>query len=101
RVALGMDRSLEAVVSMLGILESGGAYVPIDPGAPCERIAWILEETGAPVAVVPSRAAFWADRFAGLRLVVPGLHPRPAGDPPPVPSGDPATRSEERRVGKE
>ncbi|MBC8756557.1 amino acid adenylation domain-containing protein [Kordia sp. YSTF-M3] len=44
-IALYMDRSLEMIIGILGILKSGGAYVPIDPAYPIERINYILEDT--------------------------------------------------------
>ncbi|MCP3144885.1 non-ribosomal peptide synthetase [Pyxidicoccus xibeiensis] len=47
RVALCVERSLEGVVSVLGILKAGAAYVPLDPAAPRERLAFMLEDTGA------------------------------------------------------
>ena len=46
-VPLCMDRSLELIVGMLGILKAAGAYVPIDPSYPPERIAYMLEDTQA------------------------------------------------------
>ncbi len=50
-VALHLDRSTEIVVSLLAVLKAGGCYVPLDPGAPVERLSFILRETGAPVIV--------------------------------------------------
>ncbi|WP_396956092.1 amino acid adenylation domain-containing protein [Nitrosomonas sp.] len=43
-VGICMERSLEMVVGILGILKAGGAYLPIDPGYPRERIAFMLED---------------------------------------------------------
>ncbi|WP_428744953.1 amino acid adenylation domain-containing protein [Tenacibaculum sp.] len=43
-VAIMMDRSIEMIVSMLGIMKAGGVFVPIDINAPKERIAFILED---------------------------------------------------------
>jgi len=51
RVALMMDRSLEAVVSMLAILKSGGVYVPLDPSYPAERLSFMLEDSAVPLLV--------------------------------------------------
>ncbi|MDC0747078.1 non-ribosomal peptide synthetase [Polyangium mundeleinium] len=51
RVGLCMDRSPEMVQGILGVLESGGAYVPLDLAHPAERIAFMLEDTKAPVLV--------------------------------------------------
>lgn len=43
------DRGLSTMVAILGILKAGAAYVPVDPAYPPERIAYILENTGAPL----------------------------------------------------
>src|SRR5262245_5596242 len=43
-VALAMPRSPEMIVSLLGILKAGAAYLPIDPAYPAERIALMLED---------------------------------------------------------
>ncbi|MDL2142484.1 AMP-binding protein, partial [Flavobacterium tructae] len=41
-----MERSLEMLIGILGILKSGGAYVPIDPEYPADRIAYMLKDAG-------------------------------------------------------
>src|SRR5262249_27440143 len=43
-VGICMERGPEMVVKLLAVLKSGGAYVPIDPGYPAERIALMLED---------------------------------------------------------
>ncbi|MHA4812476.1 non-ribosomal peptide synthetase, partial [Flavitalea flava] len=53
-VAICIERSLEMLVGILGILKAGGAYVPIDPEYPEDRIAYMLEDTGA-LVVISSR----------------------------------------------
>ncbi len=42
RVATLLDRSIDSVVAILGVLQSGAAYVPIDPGSPMARIELVL-----------------------------------------------------------
>lgn len=46
-VGVHLDRSPEAVVANLGILRSGGAYLPLDPSLPSERLAFVLRDSGA------------------------------------------------------
>ncbi len=50
-VLVCIERSLEMVVAILGVLKAGAAYVPIDPEYPEERIRFIQEDTGARLAV--------------------------------------------------
>lgn len=44
-VSIFMERSLETIVSFLGVLKAGGAYVPLDPEHPEERNSYILSDT--------------------------------------------------------
>lgn len=48
-VAVYMNRSVEAVIAILAILQAGAAYVPIDPAQPEDRIRFMLEDSGASV----------------------------------------------------
>ncbi|MEE3069823.1 MAG: amino acid adenylation domain-containing protein, partial [Pseudomonadota bacterium] len=45
-VALLFDRSAESYIAMLAVLKIGAAYVPLDPGFPADRIAYIGEDAG-------------------------------------------------------
>jgi len=46
-VGIMTERSLEMIVGIFAILKAGGAYLPIDPSYPAERIAYMLEDSGA------------------------------------------------------
>ena len=48
-VALYLERSLDMVVAILGVLKAGGCYVPMDLAYPRERLAFMLEDAAAPV----------------------------------------------------
>jgi amino acid adenylation domain-containing protein len=81
-VALLLPKSVEIVVARLAVLKAGGAYLPVDPAYPADRIAYMIEdsapalvvaesgaavpETAAPVLLLddPSLAAAVADRSA-------------------------------------
>jgi amino acid adenylation domain-containing protein len=51
RVAVCAERGIEAVVALLGTLKAGGVYVPLDPGSPPQRLAYMLEDC-SPVVVL-------------------------------------------------
>ncbi|MDQ1353666.1 MAG: hypothetical protein QG657_3972, partial [Acidobacteriota bacterium] len=46
-VGILMERSIEMVIGIFGILKTGGAYMPIDPDYPQERIDYMLKDSGA------------------------------------------------------
>ncbi|MFL6199844.1 MAG: amino acid adenylation domain-containing protein [Thermoanaerobaculia bacterium] len=50
-VGLFLERSLDMMVAVLGVLEAGGAYLPLDPTWPEERLRIMLEDAHAPVLV--------------------------------------------------
>src|SRR5262245_45414134 len=50
-VGLCLERSLEMVVALVGIIKAGGAYAPLDPQYPEQRLTLLLEDTGASVVV--------------------------------------------------
>ncbi|HKG23636.1 MAG TPA: amino acid adenylation domain-containing protein, partial [Blastocatellia bacterium] len=59
-VGVCMDRSIDMLLAVLGILKAGGTYVPLDPAWPAERLRWILESLGV---------RFLLTRYAQLRAV--------------------------------
>ncbi|MFK4475597.1 NRPS condensation-like uncharacterized protein, partial [Paenibacillus sp. RC73] len=48
-IAIMAERSMEMVIGILGTLKAGGAYLPIDPNYPEERIHYMLEDSGASI----------------------------------------------------
>ncbi|WP_139333404.1 condensation domain-containing protein, partial [Mycobacterium sp. SP-6446] len=88
RVALLFSRSAEAIVSILAVLKTGAAYVPIDPAVPDARMQFVLGDA-APVAAITTAAH--ADRLAGQPLPVIDVDdPRIAAQPnTPLPAPAP------------
>jgi amino acid adenylation domain-containing protein len=61
-VGVCVARSAELVTSLLAILKAGGAYVPLDPDYPPERLAYMLQDSGAKIVVTQDP---FADRLRG------------------------------------
>ncbi|KJS52554.1 hypothetical protein VM98_30645, partial [Streptomyces rubellomurinus subsp. indigoferus] len=66
-VALALPRSVEFVVAVLAVWKAGGAYLPVDPAYPAERISYMLEDAEPPLVLTRSDVA---DRVPAGRPVV-------------------------------
>jgi amino acid adenylation domain-containing protein len=56
-VAVAVPRSVELVVALLAVMKAGAAYLPVDPGYPAERIAFILRHANPAITVASAEAA--------------------------------------------
>ena len=54
-VGLAVERSPEMVVGLLAVLKAGGAFVPLDPAYPKERLAYMIEDSGAGIVLTQER----------------------------------------------
>lgn len=69
-VPLCLERSLEMIVGILGILKAGGAYVPLEPDLPDDRLAYLIQDTGARIVLTQARFLDRLARLAGERVEV-------------------------------
>ena len=79
------ERSVEMVVAILGVLKAGGAYLPMDPAYPAERLAFMLED--AKVTVLLTQTGMeraWPQNTRVLQLDALGLESESIDNPPPV-----------------
>lgn len=66
-VGLCLERSLEMIVSLMGILKAGAIYLPLDPDYPAERLEYMLKDAGASVLITATKLR---DRFAAYDIQV-------------------------------
>jgi amino acid adenylation domain-containing protein len=69
-VPVCMERSIEMIIAILGIIKSGGAYVPIDPEYPAERMRHILTDTAATMVLTNQSCKNRLPRDAGITVIV-------------------------------
>lgn len=62
-VGLCLERSPEMLIALLGVLKAGGAYLPLDPGHPADRLAYMLSDSGAALLLTQARLE---ERFASV-----------------------------------
>jgi amino acid adenylation domain-containing protein/non-ribosomal peptide synthase protein (TIGR01720 family) len=89
RVGVALERSLDLIVALLGVLKAGAAYVPLDPGSPRERLSFLLADAAPQVlltemgrlpafpAPIPAEAG--DDRQLAYILYTSGSTGRPKG----------------------
>jgi natural product biosynthesis luciferase-like monooxygenase protein len=68
KVGICVERSLDMMVGLLGVLKAGAAYVPLDPSYPKERLAFILDDAGIETLVTQERLA---ETFVNRRATDP------------------------------
>jgi amino acid adenylation domain-containing protein len=78
-VAVCLERTPELVVTLLAVMATGAAYVPLDPSYPRERLAFMLEDSGA--ALLVADAAGHELARPGVTVVAPGEGEKPATEP--------------------
>ena len=66
-VGVLQERSPELIISLLGVLKAGAAYVPLDTTLPAARLAFMLADTGAPVVLTQQTLA---ESLAGVDVRV-------------------------------
>ena len=56
-VGVLLERSLEMLVAVLGIVKAGGAYVPLDPSYPDERLSFMMRDAAVPILLTQAQLA--------------------------------------------
>jgi amino acid adenylation domain-containing protein len=66
-VAVCLDRSIGAILSILAVLKAGGAYLPLDPAYPSDRLAYMLENSRSSLLI--TEPEIWQDRAVPGRML--------------------------------
>jgi amino acid adenylation domain-containing protein len=56
-VGICVERSIDMVAGLLGILKAGSAYVPLDPSLPTDRLSFLVEDSNVPLVLSPRSLA--------------------------------------------
>ncbi|MDX2090267.1 MAG: amino acid adenylation domain-containing protein [Kofleriaceae bacterium] len=86
RIGVFVERSIEMVVGILGILKAGAAYVPLETKAPADRLAFILEDARAPIVITQERLAGQLPAVAARVVLLDGHAAAIAQEPATPPS---------------
>ncbi len=68
-VGLQMERSIEMVVGLLAIHKAGGAYLPLDPDFPTDRLALMIEDSQTPIVLTQQRLIANLTISAGVQVI--------------------------------
>lgn len=87
-VGIFLDRSLAQAVAVLAVLKAGGAYLPLDPKYPKDRLAYMIEDSRAAVLLSVRKLASSLPKAKArlvtldqLKLKSPGISPRATSSP--------------------
>lgn len=69
-IAICVDRGLEMIAGLLGVMKAGAAYLPLDPDYPQARLEDMVSDSGAQILLAPSKLI---SRLAGLALAAIAL----------------------------
>lgn len=83
-VGLVAGRNMDYCISVAAILKAGGAFLPIDPELPADRIAYMLSDSSAAVLLVSPEFAYKCPHENGLCVISTDIRPEPADYVKPI-----------------
>jgi len=89
-VGVCLERGIDAIVALLAVLKAGGAYLPLDPDYPADRLAFMLADSGVRLVLTAAPFAGRLPDFTG-EVVEVGQSPPPPTPPPHAREGSTTT----------
>src|SRR5690606_28928615 len=83
-VGLHVERGIDVVVGIIGILKAGAAYLPLDPVYPRDRVAFMLEDSGVQVVVTQTSLASNLEGSRAEQVVLDNLASVRDSNPAPL-----------------
>lgn len=80
-VGLCTERSIEMIVAILGILKAGSAYLPLEPGMPSDRLAFMIEDAAPPIIVTQRCLAATIPQTGAAVVLIDDLGDGPSSAP--------------------
>ncbi|MFP3821878.1 AMP-binding protein, partial [Bacillus sp. SIMBA_008] len=80
-VAMALPRSIDMVVSLLAVVKTGAAYLPLDPDYPNDRVAYMLEDAKPACLLTVKETADRFDHSHIIQLDDATTHQEIAGSP--------------------
>ncbi len=68
-VGLYMDKSIDLIVGILGVLKAGGAYLPIDVNYPKDRKEYIIQDSGSSIILTTTASGEVTETAEGVRVI--------------------------------
>lgn len=91
-VAIGMERDINFLLTILGIMKAGGAYVPLDLSHPSHRLSFVLNDNNSPILITMSRHKEQFANYQGVCLFLDEAEKKisayPSQNPMPLANGD-------------
>lgn len=67
-IAISVERSLDMLIGVLGVLKAGGCYIPLDPEYPDERLSYMLEDSGAKYLLLQESLKQQYSNYSGCKI---------------------------------
>lgn len=84
KVAIALPRTADLPIGLLAVLKAGGTYIPLDPAYPAERLAYMLQDSGAALLLTREVLIAQLPKHSSVQSLDEDLSAWPAHDPSPT-----------------